>query len=33
LYFAVESPPDSFLISVYRSGDFENPVTAVYKKK
>ena len=33
LYFAVESVPDSFLISIYKPGDFNNPVTTVYKKK
>ena len=33
LYFAVKSAPDSFLISIYRPGDFDNPVTTVYKKK
>ena len=33
LYFAVESAPDSFLISIYKPGDFSNPVTTVYKKK
>ncbi len=33
LYFAVESEPDSFLISIYKPGDFGNPITTVYKKK
>lgn len=32
LYFTVEFPPDSFLISIYKAGDFDNPVTTVYKK-
>jgi hypothetical protein len=33
LYFAVATAPDSFLISIYKPGDFSNPVTIVYKKK
>lgn len=33
LYFAVQSVPDSFLISIYKRGNFKHPITVVYKKK
>ena len=32
LYFAVKAIPDSFLISIYQPGDFNNPITIMYKK-